>query len=206
MWMQHCPYLLLRVLPECLCTAQGLSCLNLWVLKNADYGLHILCILWHKDPLLGKDLEINNETTAIAMQRHDNHTSTTRELLLETVFSAWSVPSSYLENNWGFIQRQPGRLTVGRNIRLRLNPGMEYRIGLTVTFLIPWGALSDERMGLSFVCAAGPCQRSFFLVLVPWEGLATVFYCLRFETSLFVASYDSQGHGEGIRPRLHTGP
>jgi hypothetical protein len=26
-------------------------------------------------------------------------------------------------------------------------------------------------------------------------GLETVFYCLRFETSLFVASYDSQGHG-----------
>ena len=25
------------------------------------------------------------------------------------------------------------------------------------------------------------------------------------ETSLFVASYDSQGHGEGIRLRLHTG-
>jgi hypothetical protein len=37
------------------------------------------------------------------------------------------------------------------------------------------------------------------------RGLATVFYCLRFETSLFVASYDSQGHGGGIRPRLHTG-
>jgi hypothetical protein len=35
-------------------------------------------------------------------------------------------------------------------------------------------------------------------------GLATIFYCLRFETSLFVASYDSQGHGEGIPPRLHT--
>jgi hypothetical protein len=33
----------------------------------------------------------------------------------------------------------------------------------------------------------------------------TIFYCLRFETSLFVASYDSQGHGGGIRPRLHTG-
>jgi hypothetical protein len=28
---------------------------------------------------------------------------------------------------------------------------------------------------------------------------------LRFETFLFVASYDSQGHGGGIRPRLHTG-
>jgi hypothetical protein len=36
-------------------------------------------------------------------------------------------------------------------------------------------------------------------------GLEPVFYCLRFETSLFVASYDSQGHGGGIRPRLHTG-
>jgi hypothetical protein len=36
-------------------------------------------------------------------------------------------------------------------------------------------------------------------------GLATVFYCLRFQTSLFVASYDSQGHDGGIRPRLHTG-
>jgi hypothetical protein len=36
-------------------------------------------------------------------------------------------------------------------------------------------------------------------------GLATIFYCLRFETSLFVASYDSQGYGGSIRPCLHTG-
>jgi hypothetical protein len=36
-------------------------------------------------------------------------------------------------------------------------------------------------------------------------GLMTIFYCLTFETSLFVASYDSQGHGGGIRSRLHTG-
>jgi hypothetical protein len=35
--------------------------------------------------------------------------------------------------------------------------------------------------------------------------LETIFYCLRLETSLFVASYDSQGHSRGIRPRLHTG-
>jgi hypothetical protein len=34
-------------------------------------------------------------------------------------------------------------------------------------------------------------------------GLVTIFYCLRFETSLFVASYDSQGHGGGVRTRLH---
>jgi hypothetical protein len=36
-------------------------------------------------------------------------------------------------------------------------------------------------------------------------GLVTIFYCLRFETSPFVASYDSQGYGGGIRPRLRTG-
>jgi hypothetical protein len=36
-------------------------------------------------------------------------------------------------------------------------------------------------------------------------GLAIIFYCLRFKSSHFVASYDSQGHGGGIRPRLHTG-
>jgi hypothetical protein len=38
-------------------------------------------------------------------------------------------------------------------------------------------------------------------------GLATIIYCLRFENSLFVASYDSQGYGGGIRPHLylHTG-
>jgi hypothetical protein len=35
-------------------------------------------------------------------------------------------------------------------------------------------------------------------------GLVTVFYCLRFETSLFVASYDSQGYGGGIRPRIRS--
>jgi hypothetical protein len=35
--------------------------------------------------------------------------------------------------------------------------------------------------------------------------LMTIFYCLRFVTSLFVNSYDSQGYSGGIQPRLHTG-
>jgi hypothetical protein len=37
-------------------------------------------------------------------------------------------------------------------------------------------------------------------------GLVIIFYSLRFETFLFVASYDSQGYGGDIRPRLHTCP
>jgi hypothetical protein len=50
-------------------------------------------ILWRIDPLLGKDLETNNETTTVAMQRYSKNSSKTIE-----VFSAWSVPRSYLEN------------------------------------------------------------------------------------------------------------
>jgi hypothetical protein len=65
----------------------------------------------------------------------------------------------------------------------------------TVVGLFMWDALSDERTGLSFTIAAGPSP----------VGLAIIFYCLRFETSLFVTSYDSQGYGGGIRLRLHTG-
>jgi hypothetical protein len=78
-----------------------------------------MIVLWRIDPLLGKGLETNKETTAVAMQRHGKHTSTTIKLLLETVlcnpligscdsstttmetgaFSMWSVPRRYLEGN-----------------------------------------------------------------------------------------------------------
>jgi hypothetical protein len=39
---------------------------------------------------------------------------------------------------------------------------------LTVTVLFLWGALSDERMGLSFVYTAGPRQRSLSRVRDFW--------------------------------------
>jgi hypothetical protein len=40
---------------------------------------------------------------------------------------------------------------------------------VTVTVLFLWGVLSDERSGLSFVCAAGPGQRNLSRVQVPWD-------------------------------------
>jgi hypothetical protein len=49
------------------------------------------------------------------------------------------------------------------------------------------------------------CLLCMLLALASEVFLGSVFYCLRFETSLFVPAYDSQGHGGGIRPRLHTG-
>jgi hypothetical protein len=93
-----------------------------------------------------------------------------------------------------------------------------------------WGALSDERTGLSLAIAAGGRQRSHSRVRVPrdsWpyflfqirdfpnlEGQVPVFISPRNRVaqlhpqaldSLFVASYDSQVYGGAIRTRLHAG-
>jgi hypothetical protein len=58
--------------------------------------------------------------------------------------------------------------------------------------------------GSVFCVCCWPFLAQFFLGPSPlW--LATMFYFLRLETSLFIASNDSQGHGGGIRPHLHTG-
>jgi hypothetical protein len=66
-----------------------------------------------------------------------------------------------------------------------------------------WGALTRGRvcrLQLLLVFASAVIFGSDYSV-----GLVTIFYCLRFETSLFVASYDSHGNGGGIRRRIHTG-
>jgi hypothetical protein len=80
-----------------------------------------MSVLRRTDPLLGKDLETNNETTPVATQQRGKHASAIIELLLETllckpllgsckswtttieteVCSMWSVSKSYLEDNWG---------------------------------------------------------------------------------------------------------
>jgi hypothetical protein len=65
-------------------------------------------LLWRIDPLPGKDLETNNEATAVAMQRRGKHASITIELLLETVFYNRSVRIGYKEDNL----RQPSELSV----------------------------------------------------------------------------------------------
>jgi hypothetical protein len=39
-----------------------------------------------------------------------------------------------------------------------------------VAGLLVWGALSEERTGLSFTIVAGPRQRSHFWVRVPWDS------------------------------------
>jgi hypothetical protein len=91
----------------------------------------------------------------------------------------------------------------------------------TAAGLLMWGALSDERTGLSFTTAVGPRQRSHSRVRVPWDSWPyfTVsdsilpkpgepgprIYIPQELGSLFIASYDSQGYVGGIRTHLHAG-
>jgi hypothetical protein len=39
---------------------------------------------------------------------------------------------------------------------------------MTITVFFLWGPLSDERTGLTFVYAAGPCLRNLSLLQAPW--------------------------------------
>jgi hypothetical protein len=77
--------------------------------------LYYFDILWRIHPLLGKDLETNNETTAIGIKRRGKHPTTTIELLLETVFSVWSVQSGCKEDNLG----EPVQLSSAREAEKR---------------------------------------------------------------------------------------
>jgi hypothetical protein len=84
---------------------------------------------------------------------------------------------------------QPASLSWNKAPIWGLRPDLHYC--QTVAGLLMWGALVDKRTSLPFTIATGPRQRSHS---------ATTFCCLRFETSLEVASYDSQGYGGGARP------
>jgi hypothetical protein len=55
-------------------------------------------------------------------------------------------------------------------VTLRLTVSLGVNLLLFDSYgLVLWSALSDERTGLSFVYAAGPCQRSLSQVRVQWD-------------------------------------
>jgi hypothetical protein len=65
------------------------------------------------------------------------------------------------------------------------------------------GALWREDGSVIYNCCWTSPAQSFSGSNPVRLAIILVFYSLMFETSLFVASYDSQGYGGGIRPRLH---
>jgi hypothetical protein len=64
-----------------------------------------------------------------------------------------------------YDRRSAGHSVWNKTPILCLRPDLDYC--LTVAGLLIWGALSDERTGLSFAIATGPRQRSHFWVRVP---------------------------------------
>jgi hypothetical protein len=99
------------------------------------------------------------------------------------------------------------RLTVSQSVSV----GVEPHLGLMTRHFLLFDSYGLVFCGAPSLTSGWVCLLYMLLALPAQSfsgpstlGLATISYCLRFETSLFVASYDSQGHGGGIRPSLHT--
>jgi hypothetical protein len=82
------------------------------------------------------------------------------------------IHNHYLKTNHAPLRKHafvfrvyPGNTTVNKAPVWGLKPNLNYC--QTVTGLLTWGALSDERTGLSFTIAAGPRQCSHSRVRVP---------------------------------------
>jgi hypothetical protein len=124
----------------------------------------------------------------------------------------WQFRLDWTELNW--TDSQSHIATDGRSVSQSVSQSVsKSHLGLMTRYLLLF-----DSCGLIFSAAPSltrgrVCILYMLLALASLEsfsgpsplGLVTIFYCLRFETYLFVASYDSQGHGGGIRTRLHTG-
>jgi hypothetical protein len=114
----------------------------------------------------------------------------------------------WLPSQWSQVKvKVTLRLTVSQSVRL----GVEPRLRHTTRYYFLFESYCPVHVGRplwrevgSVVCNCyWPSLAQSFSGPSP-VGPVAIFYCLRFETSLFVGSYDSQGHRGGIRPRLHT--
>jgi hypothetical protein len=86
-------------------------------------------------------------------------------------------------------------------------PGIKHSSGACNQILITvWQSQSCSLWALSltrgWVC---PLHMLLFPASTVPLGSETTHHCLKFETSLFFASYESQGHGGGIQTCLHMG-
>jgi hypothetical protein len=91
-----------RLIVNQLC--RSMNCILISMLLSTPMLLLALIILLRVEPLLCDDRERGKYARDISRQRLGKHVPgatnrrTTVEVLLETVFSVWSVPRSYLED------------------------------------------------------------------------------------------------------------
>jgi hypothetical protein len=129
------------------------------------------------------------------------------------------VKSSQADLLYSSVRRVPIRseLTKAKvilqlSVSQSVNLGVEPHLGLMTRYLLLFDSYGLVFVGRPFWGEDGSvfCTCCWLLPAQNFSGpspsgLETIFYCLRFETYLFIASYDSQGHGGGIRTHLHTG-
>jgi hypothetical protein len=144
------------------------------------------------------------------------YTTYTRPLSVRAQYSLYCLLTVFLLYNLGADLTENSSVKVKVTLRLTVGQSVSFCVESHLGLMTRYWLLFDS-YGLVFVgrplwredgsvfcicCWSSPAQS--FSGPNPLD-LATIFYCLSFETSLFVASYDSQDHGGGIRPRLHTG-
>jgi hypothetical protein len=175
----------------------------------ASDSLHSLldyeCLLFHCD-WLGSDLRVGHFISFRCPLVNTPQLNTRFKWTIELSYE-WMIELTN-ELNWTELSRRSeSRPMISRPVCLWIkHPSMaDFYYLRQLLVLLMLGALSVWREDASVVyncCWSSPVQ-SFS---VPSHvTLVTIFYCLRFETSLFVASYNLQGYGGGIRSRLHTG-
>jgi hypothetical protein len=87
------------------------------------------------------------------------------------VLTGWWIFHSWLSPDKVKVTLQ---LTVSQSVSLGVQPHLGLMTRYLLLFdsydLLLWGVLSDERIGLSFVYAAGPHQHSLSPVLASWDS------------------------------------
>jgi hypothetical protein len=130
------------------------------------------------------------------------HNCMATELSLPCTPYSWWILTIPLPAVWVWVWvLYYNQRSAGQCLGIKHPSGAYNQIFITVRQLqVCWyGVLSLTEDGFVIYNCCWPSTAQSFLVPSP-VGLATIFYCLRFETSLYFASYNSQGYVEVFDP------
>jgi hypothetical protein len=115
-------------------------------------------------------------------------------------------PSSHLFTSWLSSDRIKVKVTLRLTVNQSVSLGSEPHLGIMTKYLLLFNSYRLVFVGR--VCLLYMLLTLSSAVFLGSESLGTRDHILLSPIwdFPFVASYDSQGHGAGIRPRLHTGP
>jgi hypothetical protein len=149
-----------------------------------------LLLMWSsKWKIIGRWSECRMSETMTS----DSRTSLCTAISSTSPFPVGEQSKSKLHCDWQLVNQS---VLVSSTIWVSW-PDICYSLTVTVSFFVGRPLWREDGSLFCICCWPSPAES---LSSPTPLGLVTVFYCHRFETSLFVASYDSQGHSGGIRP------